>query len=77
MCPGYDHLLAIQRSIESFRTGLGAYDGVLKEAALVKSILEKGFSPSSLEDLAQCPFQYYAGHVLRIPSKRTWLRKGK
>jgi RecB family exonuclease len=27
----------------------------------------RGYSPSGLEDLAACPYKFYAGHILRIP----------
>ena len=73
----FDLLLTVHRAIESFRTGLGGYDGVLENANLVKSTLEKGFSPTSLQDLAQCPFQYYAGHVLKIPVEENLAPEGE
>ena len=74
---GYYRILASHRAIETFRSGLGPYDGVLADATLVRRVLEKGFSPSSLEDLAQCPFQYYAGHVLRIPVEEDLAPEGE
>jgi ATP-dependent helicase/DNAse subunit B len=73
----FDHLLTVHRAIESFRTGLAGYDGVLEDVGLVKSTLEKGFSPTSLESLAQCPFQYYAGHVLKIPVEENLAPEGE
>jgi len=64
---GYIRLLASHHAIETFRTGLGPHDGVLSDPRQVEKILSAGFSPTSLEDLSQCPFQYYAGHILRVP----------
>src|SRR5207245_2806049 len=74
---GFEKLLGTHEAIESFRTGLGPYDGVLSDPALVKSTLEKPFSPSSLEELAQCPFQYFASHVLKIPVEEDLAPEGE
>ncbi len=74
---GFEKLLATHETIESFRSGLGPHDGVLTDPALVKAALEKPFSPSSLEELAQCPFQYFASHVLRIPVEEDLAPEGE
>lgn len=63
---GFYRHLAIHRAIETFKPGIGPYDGKVEDLSQLKEALAKPFSPSSLEDLAQCPFQYYAGHVLRV-----------
>jgi len=73
----YDRLSATQALLESFRTGLGPFDGVLTDPSLVANTLKKAFSPSSLEELAECPFQYYASHVLHIPVEEDLAPEGE
>lgn len=66
---GFYRHLSTHRVIEAFKPGIGAYDGKIEDLSQLKATLAKPFSPTSLEDLAQCPFQYYAGHVLRVKPK--------
>ena len=60
-------LLRAHQAIESFRPGILRQDGLVEKGASLQKALAKGFSPSGLEDLAACPYQYFAGHILRLP----------
>ena len=51
---------------ETFRKGLGPYDALITDREALRVSLKRGFSPSSLEEIAECPFQYYASHILRL-----------
>jgi len=59
-------LLASQLELEKFQKGILSRDGLIISPELLRPALEAGFSPSAMEDLAECPYQYYAGHVLRL-----------
>lgn len=63
----FQALLQAHRAAESFRPGILALDGLIADSPTLRRILAKGYSPSGLEDLAACPYQFYAAHVLRIP----------
>ena len=67
--PKFYRLLAAHRALETMKPGIGGHDGLIETPDLLKAVLQKGYSPSSLEDLADCPFQYYVGQVLRITPK--------
>ncbi|MDE3117495.1 MAG: exodeoxyribonuclease V subunit gamma [Nitrospirota bacterium] len=70
------------RDAELFRNGLaalrsidgeevGAHDGLvgpLEERW--ERLAARGMAPTSLEQYARCPFQYFAGHVLKLKSIR-------
>ncbi|MBP5404301.1 MAG: exodeoxyribonuclease V subunit gamma [Elusimicrobiaceae bacterium] len=46
---------------------LGAYDGVISNAsAIFKRQNARGFSPSALEELGQCPLKYFFNRVLHL-----------
>jgi len=59
-------LLASQLEMEKFQKGILPRDGLIISPELLRPALEAGFSPSAMEDLAECPYQYYAGQVLRL-----------
>ncbi len=67
----FSHGLEAQQSIESDQPLLGAYDGMLKgPTAHWSAVSRQGFSPTALESYARCPFQYFAGQVLRLKQIR-------
>jgi RecB family exonuclease len=74
---GFERVFLTSQAQENFRTGLGPYDGVITTAGLVPNVHETLFSPTSLEQLAQCPFQYYADHVLHIPVEEDLAPEGE
>jgi ATP-dependent helicase/DNAse subunit B len=59
-------LLASHQALEALKPGVGPHDGLVRNAAALTATLQHGFSPTGLESLAECPFQYYAGHVLQL-----------
>ena len=59
-------LLASQLELEKFQKGILPRDGLIISPELLRPALEAGFSPSAMEDLAECPYQYYASQVLRL-----------
>lgn len=75
-------LAATGRDADLFRNCLAALRGIDGEEAgahdgLVGPLEEqwerlaaRGLAPTSLEQYARCPFQYFAGHVLRLKSIR-------
>ncbi|UCE64135.1 MAG: exodeoxyribonuclease V subunit gamma [Nitrospirota bacterium] len=64
---GWEALLKIERSSRQ----LGVYDGILGPIdSYWRKVMEKGVSPTSLEDYARCPFQYFARHLLQLESMR-------
>ncbi len=70
-------LLSAQEDMERFHKGLLPYDGLISAKELIRPALAKGFSPSSMEDLAECPFQYYAGQVLKLIPKEELAPNGE
>jgi ATP-dependent helicase/nuclease subunit B len=58
-------------SVEEERPLLGAWDGLTGELREHWSRLEaRGLAPTPLERYARCPFQYFAGDVLRLEPLR-------
>ena len=64
----FNRLLQAHRAVESFRPGILALDGLIRNSDRLSRLVAKGFSPSGLEDLATCPYKFYAGHILRLPA---------
>jgi ATP-dependent helicase/nuclease subunit B len=65
-----------QNELESFRLPLGTRDGVVGERPALQALVERGFSPDSLRDLAECPFRYFAGKVLTLEVMDDLTRRG-
>jgi len=69
---GQDRVLLEQglttlKIIERPSPELGPFDGMVgTEASALPVMTEQSFSPTSLERYATCPFQYFAGKVLRL-----------
>jgi len=73
----FHRLLIVHNALENVRPGIGPYDGQIKDETIRRAALQHGFSPTSLEDLAECPFQYYASRVLRITPKEEFAPRGE
>lgn len=72
----YTHLVRSQREIEAFGA-LGPHDGLIGEkhpAAL--RLLQKGLSPATLKDLAECPFKVYARKALSLDPETSPVEEG-
>ncbi len=64
---GWNALECLERDTRE----LGECDGILGSLdSYWQSLISKGISPTALEGYARCPFQYYASHVLGIPTAR-------
>jgi ATP-dependent helicase/nuclease subunit B len=69
---GRDRLLfeqgcATLKIIERESPELGPFDGIVDiQATALQAITTRGFSPTSLERYATCPFQYFAEKILRL-----------
>lgn len=60
------HLLEAQKETEAFGA-LSRHDGLIgKDDPQALAILEKGISPQTLKDLAECPFKIFARKVLEL-----------
>jgi ATP-dependent helicase/nuclease subunit B len=62
----FKQLLAAHNTLEAFHKGIQAHDGLITASELIAPALANGFSPSSLEDLAECPYRFYASYVLKL-----------
>ena len=63
--------LATLKTIERESSELGPFDGMVGTRAPVASSAQDGsFSPTSLQRYATCPFQYFAGKVLKLEPVR-------
>jgi ATP-dependent helicase/nuclease subunit B len=47
----------------------GPHDGLVGKTAAAAKLLARGLSPSALDDLAACPFLFYAKRLLRLPEE--------
>ncbi|THI82923.1 MAG: hypothetical protein CAF41_015345 [Nitrospira sp. CG24A] len=69
---GRDRLLfeqgcATLNIIERESPELGPFDGMVSlQATVLPAVTTRGFSPTSLERYATCPFQYFAEKILRL-----------
>ncbi|TPW20599.1 MAG: Uncharacterized protein FD126_1527, partial [Elusimicrobia bacterium] len=45
----------------------GPHDGLVGKTAASDRLLRRGLSPSALDELASCPFLYFAKRLLRLP----------
>lgn len=45
----------------------GPHDGLIGKTATASKLLKRGLSPSALDDLASCPFMFFAKRLLRLP----------
>ena len=70
------HLIESQNEIEAFGS-LGIHDGLIGEDPLAKAILEKGLSPQTLKDLAECPFKVYSRKVLQLYTEQGDVEEGQ
>jgi ATP-dependent helicase/nuclease subunit B len=69
--PLFEQGLATLKSIERESPELGPFDGMVGELMPASSgTAERSFSPTALERYATCPFQYFAGKVLRLEPVR-------
>jgi ATP-dependent helicase/nuclease subunit B len=66
--PLFEQGLATLNTIERESPELGPFDGMV--GAQEPAIAERSFSPTALERYATCPFQYFAGKVLRLEPVR-------
>jgi len=57
--------LSFLRGIEA-RGALTKYDGLVNAASYWNSVAAFGFSPTSLEKLAECPFRFFASRMLDL-----------
>jgi len=73
----FHRLLLSHNALEDVRPGIGPYDGQIKDETITRAALQHGFSPTGLEDLAECPFQFYAGRILRITPKEEFAPRGE
>jgi ATP-dependent helicase/nuclease subunit B len=63
--------LAVLEQLEADGQDLGEHDGVIGlDEQSWASLMGRGISPTTLEKYARCPFQYFAGHVLRLEPTR-------
>lgn len=68
----FSHGVAAQGVLEQSHALLTGYDGMLQDQATHwQRVCERGFSPTSLETYARCPFQYFAAQVLKL--EPVWL----
>jgi len=59
--------LGTLHTLESPVTGLTPHDGLVGPVASHwDALVQRGLSPTSLEQYAQCPFRYCAAHVLKL-----------
>ncbi|TBR21537.1 PD-(D/E)XK nuclease family protein [bacterium] len=47
----------------------GPHDGLVGHTAAAGKLLRRGLSPSALDDLAACPFMFFAKRLLRLPEE--------
>ena len=71
----YDRLMANQQRTESFHPAQLPQDGYIDDLQLLRRYL-RDFTPTSLEDLAQCPYRFFAGHVLRLQTSDSSVEAG-
>jgi len=64
----FEQGLATLKTIERESPELGPFDGMV--GAQEPATVERSFSPTALERYATCPFQYFAGKVLRLEPVR-------
>ncbi|MGH7182543.1 MAG: PD-(D/E)XK nuclease family protein, partial [Nitrospiraceae bacterium] len=63
----FEQGLATLKILERASPELGPFDGMVGTAeSALPVVTEQSFSPTSLERYATCPFQYFAGKVLRL-----------
>lgn len=72
----FNRLLRAHRAAESFRPGILEFDGRIGSDPRLQSVMARGFSPSGLERLAECPYQFFGTHVLRLPIPDEAVRRG-
>ena len=69
--PLFEQGLATLKIIERESPELGPFDGMVGAQTSVSPVAaERSFSPTALERYATCPFQYFAGKVLRLEPVR-------
>lgn len=69
--PLFEQGLATLKTIERESPELGPFDGMVGAQTSVSPVAaERGFSPTALERYATCPFQYFAGKILRLEPVR-------
>jgi ATP-dependent helicase/nuclease subunit B len=69
--PLFERGLATLKTIERESPELGSFDGMVGISVPASSRpAERSFSPTALERYATCPFQYFAGKVLRLKPVR-------
>ena len=69
--PLFERGIATLKTIERESPELGSFDGMVGIQAPASSRPAEGsFSPTALERYATCPFQYFAGKVLRLKPVR-------
>lgn len=69
--PLFERGIAALKIIERESPELGSFDGMVGIQAPASSRpAERSFSPTALEQYATCPFQYFAGKVLRLKPVR-------
>jgi ATP-dependent helicase/nuclease subunit B len=64
----FERGLAVLKTIERESPELGPFDGMV--GVQEPATAERSFSPTALERYATCPFQYFAGKVLRLEPVR-------
>ncbi len=69
--PLFEQGLATLKTIERESLELGPFDGMVGAQTSVSPVAaERSFSPTALERYATCPFQYFAGKILRLEPVR-------
>jgi ATP-dependent helicase/nuclease subunit B len=69
--PLFEQGLATLKTIERESPELGPFDGMVGAQTSVSQVAaERSFSPTALERYATCPFQYFAGKILRLEPVR-------
>ena len=72
--PLFERGIAALKTIERESPELGSFDGMVGiQAPAASRPAERSFSPTALERYATCPFQYFAGKVLRLKPVRQLL----
>jgi len=68
----FRHGMVALHELESAVPGLGLYDGLTGRVARHwDALMTRGLAPTPLEHYARCPFQYFAGQVLRLEPVRS------
>ena len=45
----------------------GPHDGLIGKTSRARDLIKAGLSPSALDDLAACPFKFFAKRLARLP----------